>query len=74
MSDRNLTVREAAALVRRAPGTIRNWIYTGRLPATLHVGRLLIKESDLLSLSRPPGSQRAGRPKSIPPVPSKASK
>jgi len=72
MADRNFTVKEAAIWARRAPGTIRNWIYSGRLPATLHVGRLLIRESDLLALSRPPGSQRAGQPKTSPPVPKKA--
>jgi hypothetical protein len=69
MSDRNYTIKEAAVVVRRAPGTIRGWIYSGRLPAQLVVGRLLIKESDLLALSRRPGSLRAGQPKTIPPVP-----
>ena len=42
-----LDVREAATLADRTPETVRRWIWSGRLPATKHGHRLLIRRSDL---------------------------
>lgn len=47
---RLLTLREAAALVRAAPETIRFWIWRGRLTAHKPGGRVLVLESELLAL------------------------
>jgi excisionase family DNA binding protein len=61
-----LTCREAAALARVNPGSVRRWIRTGRLPAT-GSGRLLrIQVADLERLlasgrRRDPGSSAEDR-------------
>jgi hypothetical protein len=51
-----LTIHDVALLVRRAPATIRRWTSSGRLPAILFGGRLLIDQEDWDKMVRPPGS------------------
>lgn len=43
----DLLVSEVAALVRRAPYTVRMWIADGYLPARRERGRLLVRRADL---------------------------
>jgi excisionase family DNA binding protein len=43
-------VREAAALARRTPETIRRWVWSGRIPARRDGRRLLVARTDLLRL------------------------
>jgi excisionase family DNA binding protein len=47
---RFLTLREAGALVRAAPETIRYWIWQGRLQAYKPGGAVLVREDELLAL------------------------
>lgn len=42
-----LTVREAARLAQRTPGTVRRWIWDGKLPAQKLGNQLFIKRADL---------------------------
>jgi len=51
---RFLTLREAGALVRVAPETIRYWIWRGRLQAYKPGGSVLVREDDLLTLCNSP--------------------
>jgi excisionase family DNA binding protein len=47
---RELTVHEAAALVRRNPETIRRWVRAGRLPHRRVGTTILLYRDDLLDL------------------------
>jgi Helix-turn-helix domain len=50
-----LDVRETARLADRTPETVRRWIWSGRLAARRHGGRLLVSRGDVDRLihSRP---------------------
>jgi excisionase family DNA binding protein len=55
---RFLTLREAGALVRQAPETIRYWIWKGRLPSYKPGGNVLVREDELLELCNSPKTRQ----------------
>jgi hypothetical protein len=42
-----LEIREAAALVRRTPETVRRWVWSGRLHARTSADRLLVVRAEV---------------------------
>ena len=58
-----LTVREAAALARVEPATIRTWIHRYQLPTTTVLGEVMVTEKALLDCERDRRRARRGRPR-----------
>ena len=54
----NLTVKEIAVDSRRHPSSVRRWIYSEALKASLVGGRILVSEKDYLAFIRKPGDLR----------------
>ena len=47
------TVKEASELIKITEGTLRNWIYTGKIKAVKVHGATRIREQDLLDIIEP---------------------
>ncbi|MGH7763733.1 MAG: helix-turn-helix domain-containing protein [Candidatus Dormibacteraceae bacterium] len=60
-SEDELTVMDAAALVKRSPETVRRWVWSGRLKARKSGKRLMVLRSDLEVVAGPTGATSLSR-------------